>query len=117
MWTARAYDRHTLPALADITNAEAIIERIDLAASTATPVLRFFGRLVDGEEANLDLIDEHLRHMVNAAIAGLLEDGDGLLDDEAEGYVEDAIFMVIAIPQPAPSGQRRVCVEIALRLT
>lgn len=105
--------------LPDVENFDAAVERIDLAATKATIVMRAIGMALPGVDTEdrpptLNEVDTHLRVLVSEAYGDLLS----LLQEpiaETEGFAGDDLFDVSVVALQPYDG-RRIRVEIALIL-
>lgn len=98
------YNLQYLTCLTNIPNADTVIERIDIAARTATSIMRAMGMtLPDAQRVpTLDEVDRHLRLLVSEAIDGYLQSVRSLKENESDlevdGVAEDDYFDVWVAP-------------------
>lgn len=107
----RTYERTGLQALVTVENFDAVVERIDLAATKATILFQAIGM-----SPSLDAVDVRIRRLVNEAYLDLL--ACAALQEavaETEGFAHDDWFDV-AVVDLHPYDGRRIRVEIALVL-
>lgn len=112
----RVYEHHNLHALQAVENFDAVVERIDLAATKATMMMRAVGIALPNDEAPpmVSAVDAHIRALVSEAYQELT----GLLQEpiaETEGFASDDLFDVSVVALEPYDG-RRIRVEIALVL-
>lgn len=91
-----SYNLQHIEGLQGIPNADAVIERIDLAARTATVFLRQYGMTLPGGVGVpvLDEVDVHLRRLVSDAIDSFQQAVGDNPQDEVDGVAGDEMFDV-----------------------
>lgn len=101
--TRQTYSLLHIPVLKAIPNADAIIERIDLAARAATVYLRTNGMCLPdipnvlpaiAEPPTLDRVDTHLRILVSEAVESFISTASDNPTTEVDGVAGNELFEV-----------------------
>lgn len=100
------YNMDGLDMLHAVPNAGTIVERVDLAATKATMMMRTLGL---SRDAIIAETDARLRELLNCACIDFAYQDD----DEAEGWAEDDLFAVTVMQDPET---RQIHTEILMRL-